>query len=175
MLCQLVYTNYTSYYLITFILSWLKQLCYQYDALILLVPLLFVQNFPTKLSKLDLVATMMFLAKCQAHVSLAVSNIIIYFHTKCKYISSQVRWCYTYKVMYQIFWYFHFLNIVCDWNIEVNKCIGFCEITSPGFPGIYPPHTACTYKLMNKEGERVELYLSGMNSRLGGKFDIKRR
>ena len=62
---------------------------------------------------------------------------------------------------------------VCDWEIEVNNCIGFCQLTSPGYPGIYPPHAMCNYHLVNRDGERVQLYLSG-TSRDKGKFDLKK-
>ncbi|XP_067951254.1 tolloid-like protein 1 isoform X2 [Watersipora subatra] len=62
---------------------------------------------------------------------------------------------------------------LCNWNVHVERCKGYCELTSPGYPGIYPPLATCNYKIVNREGERVALYLSGTSSGTG-RFDLKR-
>ena len=78
------------------------------------------------------------------------------------------------KPVYLIFSEVFSIVVVCDWKIEVNKCMGGCKLTTPGYPGIYPPLADCTYKLFNAEGERVQLHFtsSSTNPRI---FNFKKR
>lgn len=37
---------------------------------------------------------------------------------------------------------------VCDWEILIESCSqGYCDIVSPGYPGIYPPDIQCRYHI----------------------------
>ncbi|XP_024947833.1 uncharacterized protein LOC107274742 isoform X2 [Cephus cinctus] len=48
-------------------------------------------------------------------------------------------------------------NEVCDWEYDEKSCRKGCILTSPGYPGLYPPNTRCRYRITSSPRVTVNL------------------
>ena len=52
----------------------------------------------------------------------------------------------------------------CEYQYSEEQCTGVqCQVSSPGYPGIYPQYTHCTYSVLAKPTTTVHLVLHTLN------------
>ncbi|KAK2158827.1 hypothetical protein LSH36_163g04036 [Paralvinella palmiformis] len=57
-------------------------------------------------------------------------------------------------------------NTVCYWRLYLASCPDQCPVLSPGYPGIYPPHTECLYHVISdQDNARLQIKASGFSGK----------
>ena len=53
---------------------------------------------------------------------------------------------------------------MCHWDVVWESCGSECTLTSPGYPGMYPPNTECVYYVRSSnENVAFQLFFTGLN------------
>ena len=48
----------------------------------------------------------------------------------------------------------------CAYEYREEECEGLCEISSPGYPGIYPQHSSCVYTILARPGTHTTIRIA---------------
>ena len=64
---------------------------------------------------------------------------------------------------------------VCYWTIALEDCKDrFCDVMSPGYPGIYPPNMECQYHIFTDDvTSTLQLTFSGETNYKPREFDLR--